>query len=70
MDSKTEIHLKLTVADLIPHFREKVPKDPRFFHFMESKKPKDFQEATLITFTRPDGTEYVIKDLYNKILTK
>lgn len=64
--SQPEKHLKLTVADLCPAYKEKPPKDPRFFHFMETKSALDFQTATLITFTRPDGTEAVIKDLYSR----
>ena len=67
-ESQPEVHLKLTVADLCPAFRDKknIPASPKFFHFMDTKTAKQFQEATLITFAHPNGSEVIIKDLYNR----
>lgn len=57
------MHLKLEVKDLNPQYREKPPLDPRYFHFMEKFTPQDFHLASLITYTRPDRSEYVIKSV-------
>lgn len=63
--SQPELHLKLTEADLSPSFRGKaIPQAPKFFHFTRSAK--EFHDATLITFTRPDGKEQVLKDTYSR----
>jgi hypothetical protein len=51
---------------LCPAYKEKPPSEPRFYHFMPNKTAKEFHEATLITYTRPDGTEYTIKDTFSR----
>jgi hypothetical protein len=56
-------HLKLSAEDLDVPFQKKVPENPRFYHFKRSAM--EFHTADLITFTRPDGSEYVIKDRYS-----
>lgn len=70
--SQAELHLKLTVADMIPAHQKNKDSlaSPRFFHFSEKIKPIEFHNATLITFTRPDGSEHVIKDLYGRLQKK
>ena len=66
METTKEIHLKLTEADMVPGWRGKPILQPKFYHFMENRTAKEFQEATLITFTGKDGNEIVIKDLFNR----
>ncbi len=68
MEAQPESTLELTAADLLPAHREKPPQDPRFFHF--SRKPIDFHTATLIKFIRPNGSVYIIKDLYSRMQKK
>lgn len=59
-----EKHLKVSYADLNP-IKDKVPAIPRYYHFKESVAER-FYEASLITYTRADGTEIVLKDLYSR----
>ena len=65
MSAQPESTLELTTADLAPSFKEKPPKDPRFFHF--TRRAIDFHTATMIKFIRPDGSVYIIKDLYGRM---
>ena len=57
--------LKLTSKDLNPTKDGKLPDNPRYYQFKEEVADK-FYNATLITYTRPDGTEVVLKDLYSR----
>lgn len=61
---KNNKHLELTVADLAPAYKNKVPDRPRFYHFLV--KAADFQEAETIVFKQEGKPDYVIKDTYGK----
>lgn len=58
-------HLDLTVADLLPAYRDKPPEKPRFFHF--HRKALEFQEAETIVFKCSGRPDYVIKDTYGTL---
>lgn len=58
-------HLELTVNDLLPSFKAKIPHVLKFFHF--SRTAKEFHDAETIVFKQEGKPDYVIKDTFGKL---
>ncbi len=53
--------LILTPDDLGSAYKQAIPANPRFFHFMGNLNPLKFQQAQNIVFRQPGKPDYVIK---------
>ncbi len=68
-----EITLNLTVEDM--DTAHQTNKDslasPRFYHFNSRRvTAKQFHDASLILFKKPDGTTHIIKDRFGRMTKK
>ncbi len=57
--------LILTPENLAPAFKQKIPDNPKFFHFTGFTAAQ-FHEPDIIIFRQPGKPDLVLKDRYGK----